>query len=32
LALTTLNWVVKEKKIVPHIPVKDMSRREDGVR
>jgi len=26
----TLNWVVNEKKIAPHIPVKDMSRREDG--
>ena len=24
----TLNWVVDEKKIAPHIPVKDMSRRE----
>jgi hypothetical protein len=26
----TLNWVVNEKRIAPHIPVKDMSRREDG--
>jgi len=26
----TLNWVVNVKKIAPHIPVKDMSRREDG--
>jgi transposase len=26
----TLNWVVNEKNIAPHIPVKDMSRREDG--
>jgi hypothetical protein len=28
----TLNWVVNEKKIAPHIPVKDMSRREDDHR
>src|ERR671937_2196688 len=27
---TTLNWIVKEKKIAPHIPVIDKSRREDG--
>jgi IS5 family transposase len=26
----TLNWVVNEKKIAPHIPVIDKSRREDG--
>jgi transposase len=26
----TLNWMVHEKKIVPHIPVIDKSRREDG--
>src|SRR6266540_882767 len=26
----TLNWVVNEKKIVPHIPVIDKSKREDG--
>ena len=26
----TLNWVVNEKKIVPHIPVIDRSTREDG--
>lgn len=26
----SLDWVVNEKKIAPHIPVKDMSRREDG--
>ena len=26
----TLNWVVNEERIAPHIPVKDMSRREDG--
>jgi len=26
----TLNWIVNEKKIAPHIPVKDMSGREDG--
>jgi transposase len=25
-----LNWLVKDKKIAPHIPVIDMSRREDG--
>lgn len=26
----TLNWVVNEKKIAPHIPVIDTSKREDG--
>jgi len=26
----TLNWVVNEKKIAPHIPVIDKSKREDG--
>src|SRR6266702_2557091 len=26
----TLNWIVNEKKIVPHIPVIDKSKREDG--
>jgi hypothetical protein len=26
----TLNWIVKEKKIAPHIPVIDKSKREDG--
>jgi transposase len=26
----TLNWLVNEKKIAPHIPVIDKSRREDG--
>ena len=26
----TLNWIVHEKKIVPHIPVIDKSKREDG--
>jgi transposase len=26
----TLNWLVSEKKIAPHIPVIDKSRREDG--
>jgi hypothetical protein len=26
----TLNWVVNEKRIAPHIPVVDKSRREDG--
>jgi hypothetical protein len=26
----TLNWVINQRKIAPHIPVKDMSRREDG--
>jgi transposase len=26
----TLNWIVTEKKIVPHIPVIDKSKREDG--
>jgi transposase len=26
----TLNWVVKDKKIAPHIPVIDKSNREDG--
>ena len=25
-----LNWIVNEKKITPHIPVIDKSRREDG--
>ena len=27
---TTLNWIVNEKNIVPHIPVIDKSEREDG--
>src|SRR5215207_2140587 len=27
---TTLNWLVKDKGIAPHIPVIDKSRREDG--
>jgi transposase len=27
----TLNWIVNEKKIVPHIPVIDHSMREDGI-
>jgi transposase len=27
---TTLNWLVNEKKIAPHIPVIDKSKREDG--
>lgn len=27
---TTLNWLVKDKRIAPHIPVIDKSRREDG--
>ena len=26
----TLNWIVNEKKIAPHIPLIDMSKREDG--
>jgi Transposase DDE domain len=26
----TLNWIVNEKKIAPHIPVIDKSKREDG--
>jgi hypothetical protein len=26
----TLNWIVTEKKIAPHIPVIDKSKREDG--
>src|SRR5437899_12948395 len=26
----TLNWIVNEKKIAPHIPVIDKSEREDG--
>jgi hypothetical protein len=26
----TLNWIVNEKKIAPHIPVIDRSMREDG--
>jgi hypothetical protein len=26
----TLNWLVKDKKIAPHIPVVDKSKREDG--
>ena len=26
----TLNWIVNEKKIIPHIPVIDKSKREDG--
>jgi transposase len=26
----TLNWIVKDKKITPHIPVLDKSRRDDG--
>jgi transposase len=26
----TLNWIVNEKKIAPHIPVVDKSKREDG--
>ena len=26
----TLNWVVNEKRIAPHIPVVDKSGREDG--
>jgi transposase len=26
----TLNWIVNEKKIAPHIPVLDKSRRDDG--
>src|SRR4029453_11399372 len=25
-----LNWIVNEKKIAPHIPVTDKSKREDG--
>jgi transposase len=28
---TTLNWIVNEKNIVPHIPVIDKSEREDGI-
>src|SRR5262249_19786248 len=27
---TNLNWLVQDKKIAPHIPVIDKSRREDG--
>src|SRR5207344_1305631 len=27
---TTLNWLVNEKKIAPHVPVIDKSKREDG--
>jgi hypothetical protein len=27
---TTLNWLVNDKKIAPHIPVIDKSKREDG--
>jgi len=26
----TLNWIVNDKKIAPHIPVLDKSRRDDG--
>ena len=26
-----LNWIVNEKKITPHIPVNDKSKREDGI-
>src|SRR4029077_1504456 len=26
----TLNWIVKEKRIAPHIPVLEKSKREDG--
>jgi hypothetical protein len=26
----TLNWIINEKKIAPHIPVIDKSKREDG--
>ena len=26
----TLDWIVNEKKITPHIPVIDKSRRDDG--
>ncbi len=26
----TLNWIVNERKIAPHIPVIDKSKREDG--
>ena len=26
----TLNWIVNKKKIAPHIPVIDKSKREDG--
>ena len=26
----TLHWIVDEKKITPHIPVIDKSKREDG--
>jgi hypothetical protein len=29
-AATTLNWLVNEKKIAPHIPVFDKSKRKDG--
>jgi hypothetical protein len=25
-----LNWLVEEKRIAPHIPVNDKSKREDG--
>jgi hypothetical protein len=29
-SVETLNWIVNEKKIAPHIPVIDKSKREDG--
>jgi len=29
-AAATLNWIITEKKIAPHIPVIDKSKREDG--
>jgi hypothetical protein len=28
--MALLNWIVNEKKIAPHIPVIDKSKREDG--